>query len=150
MINIDGKQIKLQIWDTVRVSSVPHLALCLFWIYAHHSVVPVGRPGVVPIDHAELLPRRGRRTPCLRHHQARLYPTICAFILQSANKWGGGAVTNTLLTLRSPRDCLIDNCLLRAENCVRSLTCSFFCLRSQSVGSLYMTFSILFVITYWV
>lgn len=106
MINIDGKQIKLQIWDTVRAAPFSHFSHSFFTFDAsllafsnyqtlihccvHFHLIlcgciaistfalRLGRPGVVPVDHAELLSRRGRRPPRLRHHQVLiLLSLIC-------------------------------------------------------------------------
>ena len=62
MITIDNKQIKLQIWDTVRTGLSPrasrHTSLTLFVARPR-----TGGPGVVPVDHTLVLSWRGRRAP---------------------------------------------------------------------------------------
>ena len=64
MINIEGKQIKLQIWDTV--SREP--SIC----YTRHQLLtynPPGWTGSLPIHHQVLLPRSCRSPVGVRHHQ---------------------------------------------------------------------------------
>ena len=86
MIGIDGKQIKLQIWDTVGVGASgvrggvmgrPEAAAAASDTAPTRPcpgplrVAPAGGPGVVPVHHAQLLPRRGGGAAGLRHHSAR-------------------------------------------------------------------------------
>lgn len=88
MINIDGKQIKLQIWDTVRHCLVFEQPLtftaaaeyCVCTRYAQCTRVfaalsrvgwlsAAGGTGKFPLHHAVLLPRCCGRASCVRHHQ---------------------------------------------------------------------------------
>lgn len=83
MVTIDGKQIKLQIWDTVRqpftpgftVRLRPHRLMLVTLRTDSMHVGPLraspGRPRVLPVHHALLLPRRRRRIARLRHHAVR-------------------------------------------------------------------------------
>ena len=70
MIKTYDKQIKLQIWDTVR-----SLGCACPWTQCvthtgHHG--DSGRPRVVPIDHKVVLPRRCWGTAGVRYHEVRL------------------------------------------------------------------------------
>ena len=62
MINIEGKQIKLQIWDTVS-------AICYPRTYSWPPSL-VGGPGSLQVHHQVLLPRGGWSLAGLRYHQA--------------------------------------------------------------------------------
>ena len=61
MINIEGKQIKLQIWDTVS-------AICCAAASADLSLL--GWPGSLQVHHQILLPGSGWGLAGVRHHQA--------------------------------------------------------------------------------
>lgn len=60
MINIDQKQIKLQIWDTVRLSLAFVYSLSP-WLISSST----GRPGIVPLYHQILLQRSCRGASCV-------------------------------------------------------------------------------------
>ncbi len=58
MINIDGKQIKLQIWDTVSMRNTRGKGYRPRGTHMRPSLcAPItGRPGIVPLHHTVLLP----------------------------------------------------------------------------------------------
>ena len=64
MINIEGKQIKLQIWDTVSGDS-PNI--CYHQLFTSN---PSGGTGGLPVHHQILLPWSCRSLAGLRHHPA--------------------------------------------------------------------------------
>ena len=78
MITIDNKQIKLQIWDTVRDSPVApqprSAALARPESSARCRRARTGGAGVVPLDHTIVLPRRCGRSAGVRHHTVRRPP----------------------------------------------------------------------------
>ena len=75
MITIDNKQIKLQIWDTVRDSPVApqprSAALARPESSARCRRARTGGAGVVPLDHTIVLPRGCGRSAGVRHHTVR-------------------------------------------------------------------------------
>lgn len=86
MINIDGKQIKLQIWDTVGCGGGVRGQAGSTWHAASRLSPPsapleqplpwrtclyAGRTRVLPVHHALVLPWRGRGAAGVRHHQVR-------------------------------------------------------------------------------
>ena len=64
MINIEGKQIKLQIWDTVSGDSPD---ICYQQLFTSN---PSGGTGGLPVHHQILLPWSCRSLAGLRHHPA--------------------------------------------------------------------------------
>ena len=73
MVTIDGKHIKLQIWDTVRCALPPraraHASRSAD--VARRRAPRAGGARELPLHHAQLLPRRRRRAAGVRHHQVR-------------------------------------------------------------------------------
>ena len=65
MITIDGKQIKLQIWDTVRgcLTGCFISSACSTWQVIDHN--STGWTGIIPVDHSLLLSRCSRRAACV-------------------------------------------------------------------------------------
>lgn len=66
MISIEGKQIKLQIWDTVRreISKTD----CMMFV-----VGVAGRAGVVPLHHSVLLQRSSRCSSGVRYFKVKRF-----------------------------------------------------------------------------
>lgn len=85
MINIDGKQIKLQIWDTVSRGILCSRSCTLLINRTNCSyffppcacadqqirLCCTGGAGVLPLYHALILPRRSGRTARVRHYEVR-------------------------------------------------------------------------------
>jgi hypothetical protein len=73
MITLDNKQIKLQIWDTVR----PHMRTPVHPLGAHiyaTSCCYAGRARVLSFYHSFILPRSSWRSSRLRHHKVPYRP----------------------------------------------------------------------------
>lgn len=112
MINIDNKQIKLQIWDTVRSKGGRgHLSFGVFcFLLARHlphgsvgcpppTPSPVstasplchrtGRAGKLPLHHAQLLPRSCRSAFGVRHYAVRVLSVALALCSASPREAHG-------------------------------------------------------------
>ena len=83
MVNIDSKQIKLQIWDTVRRhkhSCPASLALdltqafCIFPFHLLRGMRHAGGSGVLSVNHSVLLPRGCRWVFCFRFASGKRRP----------------------------------------------------------------------------
>ena len=94
MINIDGKQIKLQIWDTVSALLLAVWPQGSLYVNAEPQVLCAGRARVLPVHHTVILQRCSRSFVGVRYLQVR--PLALSMLTNMEHESSGSCATQML------------------------------------------------------